>query len=49
MEFMQRYNFDGLDLDYEFPNAGDKINFGKFVKELKEAFEPYGYEVSIPT
>ena len=42
---MQRYNFDGLDLDYEFPTANDKVNFGKFVKELKQAYGS-GYEVS---
>lgn len=43
---MKKYDFDGLDLDYEYPGAEDKANFGLFVKETKEAFKPFGYEVS---
>ena len=35
-----------MDLDYEFPDAADKIPFSKWVKELKEAFKPYGYELT---
>ena len=34
--FLKTHNFDGIDLDYEFPVAGDKDNFGLFVKELRE-------------
>ena len=33
---METHNFDGIDLDYEFPVASDKDNFGLFVKELRE-------------
>ncbi|XP_066942215.1 chitinase-3-like protein 1 [Macrobrachium rosenbergii] len=40
--FLKRYNFDGLDLDWEFPKSGDKANFALFVKELKTAFQPEG-------
>ncbi len=43
---MQKWGFDGLDLDYEYPDAGDKANFALFVKELKESFKPHGYEVT---
>ena len=34
--FLETHNFDGIDLDYEFPVASDKDNFGLFVKELRE-------------
>ena len=33
---METHNFDGIDLDYEFPVADDKDNFGLFVKELRQ-------------
>ena len=34
--FLETHNFDGIDLDYEFPVADDKDNFGLFVKELRQ-------------
>ncbi|KAH9640606.1 hypothetical protein HF086_000550 [Spodoptera exigua] len=42
------YKFDGLDLDWEYPTKRDgkpydRENFVLLVKELSEAFEPYGY------
>ncbi|XP_064085061.1 probable chitinase 10 [Macrobrachium nipponense] len=40
--FLKSYNFDGLDLDWEYPSSGDKANFALFVKELKTAFAPEG-------
>ena len=42
---MEKYGFDGLDIDYEFPAASDKKNYGIFVKELSQALKPKGYEV----
>ncbi|XP_026483657.2 probable chitinase 2 [Vanessa tameamea] len=48
MFFLNTYKFDGLDLDWEYPtkrggNPEDKANYVAMVKELKDAFEPYGY------
>ena len=40
-----QYGFDGLDLDYEFPDASDKNDFALWVKEIKIEFQPYDLEV----
>lgn len=37
--YLREHNFDGLDLDWEYPKRNDKENFVAFVKELREAFE----------
>jgi chitinase len=46
VDFIRKYNFDGLDLDWEFPGKRDgapedKLNFLLLVKELRAAFDKY--------
>jgi chitinase len=54
--FIEEWDFDGLDLDWEYPKcwqvdcekgpASDKPAFATFVREIKEAFEPRGLLLS---
>jgi chitinase len=51
VEFVQKYDFDGLDMDWEYPanrkgKDYDKANYIKLMKELKAAFEPFGFLLS---
>jgi len=48
VQMLKEYNFDGLDLDWEYPgkrggDPADKANFVLLVKELKAAFANYGF------
>jgi len=37
--FLRQHNFDGLDVDWEYPKTSDRENFVAYLKELREAFE----------
>jgi len=37
--FLRKHNFDGLDVDWEYPKSSDRDNFVAYLKELHEAFE----------
>ncbi|KAL5286328.1 CHIA.2 family protein [Megaselia abdita] len=51
--FMKKFNFNGLDLDWEYPgkrnsnNLKDKDNFAIWLKEIKEAFFKEKYILAI--
>ncbi|XP_022901759.2 acidic mammalian chitinase-like [Onthophagus taurus] len=51
VKFIQEYNFDGLDLDWEYPaqNGGkpaDKEKFVSLLKEMRKEFDKNGYLLS---
>lgn len=50
--FLKTYNFDGFDVDWEYPNQrggkpADKENFVILIKELREEFDKHGYILSV--
>ncbi|KAI8631443.1 family 18 glycosyl hydrolase [Xylariaceae sp. FL1651] len=55
--FMDHYGFDGVDLDWEYPQADDRggisadtANYVSLVKELRAAFgTKYGISMTLPT
>lgn len=52
VQLLGDYNFDGLDVDWEYPaSAADKVGFISLLTALKNAFIPKGYllSVAVPT
>lgn len=52
VNFLNQYNFHGLDVDWEYPNqrggkSADRESFVALLRELKEAFSKYGYILSV--
>lgn len=52
--FLENYGFDGIDLDWEYPAqrdsvnpSSDKANFVTWLQEIKDAFQSYGYMLTI--
>lgn len=48
IKFVRRINFDGFDIDWEYPEARDKANYAALVKEMREAFEKEAKESGKP-
>ncbi|NP_001036034.1 chitinase 13 precursor [Tribolium castaneum] len=45
IEFFETYNYDGLDVDWEYPQ--DKATFNRLLQGLKDAFAPKGYLLTV--
>ncbi len=46
--FLRKHNFDGLDMDWEYPKRADRDNFVAVLKELRQAFEFEAEETNNP-
>ncbi|KAK4183327.1 hypothetical protein QBC35DRAFT_535808 [Podospora australis] len=55
LAFLKRYNFDGVDLDWEYPGADDRggtpadfKNFVSFLQNMSNALGTYGISITLP-
>ncbi len=44
---MRNKNFGGVDIDFEFIRAEDRVAFAQFVSDVNQAVSPEGYTVSV--
>jgi GH18 family chitinase len=44
--FLTQHGFDGLDLDYLYPNSANKAGFTALVTSLRKAFTPRGWQLT---
>ncbi|KAJ3649610.1 hypothetical protein Zmor_021342 [Zophobas morio] len=47
LEMIEKYNFDGLDVDWEYPYGGNAEQFVNLLTILKEAFQHNGYLITV--
>ena len=47
MAFLYQYDFDGLDIDWEYPSTtADKTGYSNLISALRTAFDTKGYLLS---
>jgi chitinase len=44
-DFIKLHNYDGADIDWEYPAAEDKENFTALITEIRDAFDNEGIEI----
>ncbi|MDE7198019.1 MAG: LysM peptidoglycan-binding domain-containing protein, partial [Lachnospiraceae bacterium] len=47
LDTVQRKNFQGVDIDFEYIRPEDRIAFADFVAGVRNLLSPYGYHVSV--
>lgn len=47
LETVQRKNFQGVDIDFEYIRPEDRVPFADFVADVRNLLSPYGYHVSV--
>ena len=53
IDILQKYHFDGLDIDWNYPDRRDSVNgqadinhFSQLLKELRHEFDKHGFLLS---